>query len=294
MKISGFTIIRNAILSDYPVVEAILSVLPIIDEMVVLIGKSDDDTENLIRNINSSKIKIHHSIWDTKKYKNGNVLSVETNKALDLIDSESTWALYIQADEAIHEKYYSTILNACKKYADDDNVEGLLFNYLHFYGTYDYVADSRRWYNKEVRVIRNQKKIKSYKDAQGFRVGNRKIKVKSIDAYIYHYGWVRSLEAIYAKNKHVKDVWHSENFINGIESPTPDLSEISLNMNAFDSLRIFTDTHPEVWHKRIEEKNWNYDLDISQKKFSAKDKILFWLEKKTGKRFFYFRNYKII
>jgi hypothetical protein len=294
MKISGFTIIRNAILNDYPVVESILSVLPIVDEMVILIGKSEDDTENLIRNINSTKIKIHHSTWDTKKYTKGTVLSVETNKAFDLINSESTWAVYIQADEAIHEKYYSTILNACKKYADDDNVEGLLFNYLHFYGTYDYVGDSRRWYNKEVRIIRNQKSIQSYKDAQGFRVGNRKIKVKPMDAYIYHYGWVRSLEAIQAKNKHVKDVWHSGNPTNDIEAPISDLSQISINMNDFDSLRLFTDTHPEVWNNRIAEKNWHYDLDISQKKFTLKDKIMFWLEKKTGKRFFDFRNYKII
>jgi hypothetical protein len=43
--------------------------------------------------------------------------------------------------------------------------------------------------------------------------------------------------------------------------------------------------------KRIEAKNWNVELDVSQKKFTLKGKILFWLEKKTGKRFFDFRNY---
>jgi len=37
MKISGFTIIRNAVMNDYPVLEAIQSILPVVDEMVVLV-----------------------------------------------------------------------------------------------------------------------------------------------------------------------------------------------------------------------------------------------------------------
>src|SRR6478609_8763907 len=112
MKISGFTIIRNAVSNDYPIVEAITSILPVVDEMIVLVGDSEDATEDLIRNINSNKIKIHHSIWDNSLRKGGEVLAVETDKAFQLIDPESDWAFYIQGDEVVHEKYLPTIKDA--------------------------------------------------------------------------------------------------------------------------------------------------------------------------------------
>ena len=51
MKVSGFTFIRNAIKYDYPIVEAIQSILPLCDEVVVAVGNSEDDTLALIQNI---------------------------------------------------------------------------------------------------------------------------------------------------------------------------------------------------------------------------------------------------
>src|SRR5947199_10202903 len=125
MKISGFTIIKNAILNDYPIVEAISSILPAVNELVVLIGDSQDDTESLIKSIKDSKIKIYHSVWDASLRKGGKVLAVETNKAFRLIAPESDWAFYIQGDEVIHEKYLPKILNACKEYCDNDKIQGL-------------------------------------------------------------------------------------------------------------------------------------------------------------------------
>ena len=173
MKTAGFTIIRNAVMNDYPIKEAILSILPLVDEMIVLIGNSDDDTEALIRSIPSTKIKIHHSTWDPSHFTGGKILAVETDKALRLIAPEFDWAFYIQADEVIHEKYHPAIREALLKFKEDKKVEGLLFRYLHFYGTYDYVGDSRKWYNKEIRIIRNNKKISSFRDAQGFRINEK-------------------------------------------------------------------------------------------------------------------------
>ena len=210
MKISGFTIIKNAVLNDYPVVESIKSILPVVDEMVVLIGDCDDDTESLIAEINSNKIRIHHSVWDKSLRKGGEVLAVETNKAFNLIDPASDWAFYIQGDEVVHEKYYPAILEGCNKYKDDKIVQGLLFKYLHFYGTYDYIGDSRRWYNREIRIIRNNKSISAYRDAQGFRQGNKKLSVKPIDAYIYHYGWVKSPVQMKRKMKNVSRFWNDD------------------------------------------------------------------------------------
>ncbi len=289
MKISGFTIIKNAITNDYPIVEAITSILPMVDEMVVLIGDCSDGTEDLIKSIDSQKIKIHYSVWDNSLRSGGTVLAVETNKAFELIDPKSDWAFYIQGDEAVHEKYHQNIINACVKYKDDTAVQGLLFKYLHFYGTYDYVGDSRKWYSHEVRIIRNDKRIQSYKDAQGFRVGEAKLLVKPIEAFIYHYGWVKSPEQMMKKQKDVGVFWHTDEQMKSYKN-VPD----TYDFNEYDSLEKFTESHPSVLQKRIQHKNWKIELDITKKQFSLKDKLLYYFEKMTGIRLFDFRNYKIL
>jgi hypothetical protein len=290
-KISGFTIVRNAVINDYPVVESILSILPVVNEMIVLVGNSDDDTEGLIRTILSDKIKIHASIWDDNLKKGGEVLAVETDKAFQFISPDSDWAFYIQADEVVHEKYYDAIRKTAEKYKDDLRVEGLLFNYLHFYGTYDYVGDSRKWYHKEVRIIRNDKGIRAYRDAQGFRRGSEKIRVKPVDATVYHYGWVKNPRKMKEKLKNVLEYW--EDSMNEPENIKRVAGDI-FDFNEFDSLKLFNNSHPAVMQKRISEKNWAVDLDISKKKLSFKERILYWIEKMTGKRLFDFKNYKII
>jgi len=289
MKISGFTIIRNAVMNDYPIVEAIRSILPVVDEMIVLVGDSSDDTLGLMQSINDPKIRIHRSVWDSGLRSGGSVLAVETNKAFQLINSESDWAFYIQGDEVVHEKYHPAIKEACIRYKDDKRVEGLLFKYLHFYGTYDYVGDSRKWYDHEVRIIRNDKKIAAYKDAQGFRVDERKLWVKPADAYIYHYGWVKSPEQMMKKQKEISRYWDSNANIRSVIT-SPDFYDF----NEFDSLQRFRDTHPSVMKDRIARKNWQVELDITRKRFSLKDRLLYYFERLTGIRPFDFRNYRLL
>lgn len=289
MKISGFTIIKNAVINDYPIVEAIRSILPVVDEMVVSIGKSEDDTESLIRSIQDPKIKIVNSEWDPALRQGGKILAVETNKAFQHISPESDWGFYIQADEIVHEKYHPVIREAAERFLNDKRVDGLLFHYLHFYGTYDYVGDSRKWYDKEIRIIRNDKSIEAFKDAQGFRRNGERLPVKLIDAWIYHYGWVKSPQQMKQKMYQTGKLWHSDEEMNAFLQ-----SSDIFNYNDFDSLTKFEDTHPNVMQERIAKKNWDVSLDIQKKKFSLKDRLLYWIEKRTGKRLFDFRNYKII
>ncbi|NCW11713.1 MAG: glycosyltransferase family 2 protein [Chitinophagia bacterium] len=289
MKVAGFTIIKNAVVNDFPIVEAIRSVLPVVDEMIVLIGDSNDDTIALIESIGDPKIKIHHSVWDKNLRKGGVVLAVETDKAFQYIDDSFTWAFYIQGDEVVHEKYHDAIKKGCAQYAEDMEVQGLLFKYKHFFGTYDYVGDSRKWYSHEVRIIRNNKKISAYRDAQGFRIGTSKLPVAALDASIYHYGWVKSPEQMRKKQKESSVFWHDDQAMEKIKQ-SPDYYDFT----GFDSLEKFTGTHPTVMLDRIKQKNWVIDLDISKKKFSFKNKCLYYFEKWTGIRPFDFRNYKII
>lgn len=289
MKVSGFTFIRNAIKYDYPIIEAISSILPLCDEVVVAIGNSDDDTRLLIENINSPKIKIIDTVWDDTLREGGKVLAVETNKAFEATSQDSDWAIYIQGDEVIHEKYHQPMLDAMHKWKDNKNVEGLLLNYLHFYGSYDFVGDSRRWYRKEVRIIKNDKTIRSYRDAQGFRKNNVPLNVKQVNAVMYHYGWVKPPEAQQAKQQTFNKLWHSDEWV---DKKVPKVE--SFDYSNIDSLAHFKDTHPEVMLERIKKTNWEFTFDPSKKTLPVKSRILHFIEKQTGWRPGEYRNYRII
>lgn len=290
MKVSGFTFVRNAVKYDYPVIEAIRSILPLCDEVIVSLGNSDDGTEALIRSIDSPKIRITHSVWDDSLKEGGRVLAVETDKAFKEVSADADWAFYIQADEVVHEKDYDNIRKAMAQYKDDPKVEGLLFNYIHFYGSYDYVGDSRTWYQREIRIIRNDKNIASYRDAQGFRKHDQKLHVKRLDASIYHYGWVKDPRQQASKLSNSFQLYDGHN-----EKEVEHRQTIQqFDYSGIDSLDIYRGTHPAVMQERISSKNWKFDYDISRKKFSFKDGLLYWIEKKTGKRLFDYKNYKLL
>ena len=288
MKVSGFTFVKNAVKFGYPVVESILSILPLVDEMVVCLGDSEDETTALIESIKTDKIKIVHSVWDNNLREGGKVLAVETNKALAATASDSDWLFYIQADEIVHEKYHPAILAAMQQYKDDKRVEGLLFNYLHFYGSFKYVGNGRAWYTKEIRVIRNDKKISSYRDAQGFRwMDNRKLHVKLIDAYIYHYGWVRNPLTMHRKQQNFKSLYRS------IDHEPKE--EVEFDYSGVDTLTLFEGTHPAVVNELLSKETWNFERDIKKKNFkNLKHRVLYFLSQNFGWRPFEYRNYKKI
>ena len=290
MKVSGFTFVKNAIKYGYPVVESIFSILPLVNEMIVCIGDSEDDTTILIESIKSDKIKIIYSVWDDSLRENGKVLAVETDKALAATAHDSEWLFYIQADEVVHDQYHATILKAMELYKNDVKVEGLLFNYHHFYGSYQYIGDGRRWYSKEIRIIRNNKQIKSYWDAQGFRWhNNNKLKVKLIDAFIYHYGWVRNPLTMHQKAENFGKLW------GGTQLIEKEIKEFCFDYSNIDTVTIFEGTHPAVMKKLIEQEDWNFKIDIKKKNFkNTKHRFLYFLNQYFGWRPFEYSNYKRI
>ncbi len=290
MKVSGFSFVRNAIKFDYPIIEAINSILPLCDEFIIAVGSSDDETLRLIKSINSDKIKIIETIWDDSLRVGGRVLAVETDKAIAAIDKNSDWAFYIQGDEIVHEKYHQNIIKAMNDFKDSADVDGLLFKYKHFFGSYDYVADAPDWYRREIRIIRPDRNIYSYKDAQGFRKGDNKVlNVKLIDAYVYHYGWVKRPETMQQKQENFHKLWHDDQWV---EKNVQKKEEFDYSI--VNSLCLFDETHPVVMQARIDKQNWKFDYDISYKKLAAKDRLKQIVEKYTGYRIGEYRNYRII
>jgi len=291
MKVAGFTFIRNAVKNDYPVVEAITSILSICDEFVVALGNSDDGTGDLIRSINSPKIRIVDTVWDESLREGGAVFAAETDKAFAAIAPDADWAFYIQGDEVVHEKYLPVIRQEMEANLNNAAVEGLLFKYLHFYGSYDYYAHSRRWYRREIRIVRNNKQIHSYRDAQGFRWDGRKINVKLIDAYIYHYGWVKPPKGLESKLRNFNQFYHDDTWV---AENLPQTFEFDFH-NA-DRMLPFEGTHPAVMQKRVAAQNWKLQVDPVKlkKKMSLRRRILQKIEDLTGWRVSEYRNYKIV
>ena len=290
MKVGGFTFIRNAIKNDYPVVEAITSILPLCDEFVIALGDSEDETEKLIKGINSPKIKIIPTIWDDQLREGGKIFAQQTDIAFNGLSEDVDWAFYIQGDECVHEKYLSKIKEEMEINLGNPLVEGLLFKYLHFYGSYDYYGHSRRWYRREIRIVRNNKAIHSYRDAQGFRFGERKIKVKLIDAYIYHYGWVKPPNGLKNKVRNFNQFYHDDEWLKNNIHETAEF-----DYNNADRLIKFEDSHPQVMLKRILAVNWHLNIDLIRlgKKMTLRRKVLQKIEDLTGWRIGEYRNYKL-
>ncbi|TAJ15258.1 hypothetical protein DMA11_02315 [Marinilabiliaceae bacterium JC017] len=276
MKISGFSMVKNAGRLYYPIKEAIMSVLPIVDEFVVAVGDCapDDDTRTQIESINSPKIKIIDTVWDIEKYPRGTEHAHQTDIAKEHCTGD--WLIYMQADEVIHEKYHKTIVDRCQELLNDKEVEGLLFHYKHFWGDYDHFQQGHRWYKNEIRIIRNDKDIHSWISAQSFRripnfdtIKNyrcdkkltSKLKVARVDACIYHYGWVRPPRLMERKThafftnhlgKKEADACYKQNLYKTHYGP-------------MQRSKKFSETHPKVMKERIAQFDWGNELNYSKK-----------------------------
>ena len=285
MKVSGFTFVRNGVVYDYPFIESINSILPLVDEFVINVPKSDDDTLEKIKSIDSPKIKILETNWGGEVPSGGKILSHHTNLALRKCTGD--WCFYIQADEIVHEDDHEKISRSMRDNLDK-KVDGLLFDYVHFYGSYSCWASARNWYRREVRIIRNGKNIMSYADAQGFRYSNdSRIPVADTGARIFHYGWVKPLESMRAKTVAMDRLWHGEKF----DDRNKDLEYNSQRYGLVN----YNGTHPAIMSERIKKQDWRFDF--SSKVTSYKE-FRYWfsdvIEKITGLRLFEYKGYRLV
>ena len=286
IPISGFTIIRNAFKYDFPVVESIRSILPVCEEVIVNVGKSDDDTMDLIRSIKDPKIRILETDWDMSR--RNYVLGHETMRAMQAC--RHPWGIDIQADEVLHERGAAALAEAIQVNDGNRRVEGLLVKYLHFYGGFDTIASNRRWYRREVRAVRLDPAlgIHPYQGAQGFRVGeaNRRIRARLTTAEMFHYGWARPTEALDAKRELGKTMYPWRN-----ADPARPL------LPWMPGLRPFKGTHPAAVRAWVDARREAAAGRIGPPKFE-REFVRFYLsdlvERTTGARLFEFRNYRIV
>jgi hypothetical protein len=258
MTISGFTMVRNAGKFYFPIKESISSALPLVDEFIVALGDcdDDDDTRTQIESIQSDKVKIIDRVWNAADYKDGKVFADETTFALK--QCKGDWCLYLQADEVLHEKDLDNINQLCHKYLHNNEVDGFLFNYHHFWGDYNHLMYAHSWYKHEIRIVRNMPTVYSYQDAVSFRKGEgKKLNVVALDAYIYHYGWVRPPDLMKSKRKEQDAIHRGET-----NDRKPSADE-RFDYGPLGALKLFRETHPAVMQERVERINWKHLLDYA-------------------------------
>ncbi|HSU29204.1 MAG TPA: hypothetical protein VLJ68_12545 [Chitinophagaceae bacterium] len=298
MTISGFSYIRNGFTYEYPFLQSIQSILPICDEFVVAVGNSNDGTKEAILAIGSPKIRVIDTVWDEQLRSNGTIFAQQANIAL--MNTKGDWAFHIQADELIHEKDLATIQEQIRNVHDDNKVEGLLFDFLNFYGNYDYLNDTRNQHKKEIRVIRNHSHIYSYRDSQGFRkypsyesyqAGHKgfKLKVKYIQVPVYHYSYVRKPEAMNAKSKYFETFWHNDAYVDQKYR-----EEKGYDYYNIERVKKFEGSQPALMKEIIRSGNWDFDPSRVNKKLSLKDRIAYWIEDRIHYRIGEYKNYVIV
>jgi hypothetical protein len=258
--ISGFTVVRNAEIMGYPVAQAIRSILPIVDEYVVGVGRGDDGTLAMIESIDDPKLRIFESEWDTTKQQGGHILSEKTNEALDRCRGD--WCFYLQADEVVHENDLEAIRGAAADYRRDPAVEGLLFRYVHFYGSYSVEAKSRNWYRQEVRIVRRDSGVRSVGDAQSFMAGDRKPRVRWSGGTIYHYGHVKPPQQMGEKNKHMYRWYHGNRY---------DDAFTDFRYRQRYGLRRFEGSHPAVMRDLVASQDWSFEPRFAPRDWNRKD-----------------------
>ncbi len=311
MLISGFSFVRNATRLYYPVQASIKSILPIVDEFVIAVGKGDGDDYTLqeIQAIRSEKIKIIHTEWDLNAFPGGAEYPHQTDLAKAACRGK--WLFYLQSDEVVHERFLPAIRKRCIDLETDARVEGLLFNYLHFWGDYDHQIISHKWYPKEIRIIRNDPEIHSWRDAQSFRRipgfngkdyfqqdNTSKLHVAPAHADIYHYGWVRPPALMQKKRATFERHMQGEEKANAMFEHAPP----NFNYGNLNKLNSFTGKHPSVMEDFIQKFNWDEEIQkgIKNPELHKHDKLryrlLTFLEQKLlgGRQIGGFKNYELI
>lgn len=282
LKVSGFTIVRNARILDYPFEESVLSALPLCDEFIINCGKSDDDTRDICQRLAEqfpNQIRVIHTQWT--KTQGGHQLRDQTNRAIN--ECTGDWCVYVQADEAFHQDDYAEIKRAIHLADLRAEVEGILFDYLHFYGGYGYQIQGRSWYRREVRAFKNHPNIQSFRDAQGFRRNGKLLNVIPSHAQVFHYGYVRTPKSMLTKSEQMSQWWDST-----ADTQAPLINHVGLFP--------FHGSHPAVMQQRVRSHPGFEPKKCPRKwdKNEIKNLLTLMWEKVIPLRIGEFRNYRLI
>lgn len=276
ISISGFTFIRNGVELGFPFEASIRSLLPLVDEFVVAVGQGNDDTLARVLAIGDPKIRVIETLWNERMADRGFVYAQQ--KMIAQYACTGDWAFYLEGDEVVHEDDLPAIRASVEKHHANPEVEALVFDYRHFYGSAQWVSVSPGWYRRECRLIRNT--IRSYApDGQYWLVTTehkkpRNPKAALANAHIFHYGWIRRNEDMQKKLDQVSKYW-------------ADSTTMQVKYSQFDAraLEAYPGTHPAVakeWLATGAEQELRIDPDYRPTRKENKYHLMRRIEVLTG------------
>jgi glycosyltransferase involved in cell wall biosynthesis len=291
MHLSGFTFVRNGFTYGYPFVQSIRSLLPLVDELVVVVGDSTDGTREAVAAITDPRIVLVDSIWDEDERRHGRIFAEQSNMGLERIKGD--WGIHLQVDEVLHEDAPARLRYWIDRANQRPDIEALICPFLHFWGDFSHIRNTRRTHAYEIRAFKNTGDVRSYKDSQGFRrypqgaaADGQKMRVLRTDVPIYHYSYARHPRLMRKKANYFHRFWHDDQWVAAHAA-----LERDFDFNEVDRLEPFTGLHPAIMQPVIEGQDWDFEYDPSRSNMRLKDRFLYQIERATGQRLFTYKNY---
>jgi glycosyltransferase involved in cell wall biosynthesis len=181
MTISAFTMVTDGIKYGYPFIENIKSMLPLVDEYIIIDGGSTDGTRKAIESLNESKVKIVND-EDTKWEYNWDFWRIIHNFNRGFQECKGDIVLCLDADYIIHEDSYDGLFQSFKDMINLNKIQSQ-------YCRYNFMLADRFFFKKDRTLAVNMKLCKE-----------KRLNVKwGID--LEHWGWGAE-PIIYEKTEH--------------------------------------------------------------------------------------------
>jgi glycosyltransferase involved in cell wall biosynthesis len=149
MIISAWTTTTDCIKYGYPILENIKSMLPLVDEYIIVDGGSTDGTLELIESLNEPKIRIIND-EDTKWEYNWDFWRILHNFDRGFQECKGDIVICLDADYVIHEDGYDSIRQSFKDMINDNKIESQ-------YCRYNFMLADRYFFKKDRTLAVNMK-----------------------------------------------------------------------------------------------------------------------------------------
>ena len=103
MKISGILVIKNGLSGGFPFLEAVLSIMPVVDEFLIVDGGSSDGTWEILGDLQRKfpgKVQLFSRVWEVSP--SFESIDASFNEMVSKVTGD--WIFVAQGDEIWHEK----------------------------------------------------------------------------------------------------------------------------------------------------------------------------------------------
>jgi glycosyltransferase involved in cell wall biosynthesis/peptidoglycan/xylan/chitin deacetylase (PgdA/CDA1 family) len=227
--ISGCTIIRNGVDLRYPFEESIASYAPLCDEIILSWDPTSTDATRVLVNKIARRfpqVLLIESPWDLTNRSGGSELARQTQIAFK--HCSQPWTLYIQADEALHERDHARVI----EFAKDASLSGVSFGRRSFFKTLD-AEIPEHGAPAIVRLFRTGFGT-SIGDAMQVRLDGHNGRIIHSDIYLFNYSRLGSDDDISVRSDNLNTFYHDDATV----------ATLDPNRNKYWKTVPFRESHP--------------------------------------------------